>query len=179
MGRRPTRIVVGSDWHIGNIAGLIPQKYNPKSEDPIELAAHLYRKTLWKFHIESLKSLWPIDHFVANGDIIDGTSQVDQSLFESLSFEDLRPFRKLKFYSFTWNLGSIARVGVLHDGDFNVSVFVPVCLHSTLLINPHFFLLCHSVRNRSVHIFANSCKKATTHFSKSLRPSTVKYSLAM
>jgi len=64
------RIVTVNDLHCGNVAGLTPPNFNPRSEE--EEKMFKYRAALYRWYKNEMDKLQPIDICVCNGDAIDG-----------------------------------------------------------------------------------------------------------
>jgi hypothetical protein len=64
------RVLVISDLHCGNVAGLTPPKWNQQSE--VAYKQYCYRRSLWEWYVAEIEKLKPIDICVINGDCIDG-----------------------------------------------------------------------------------------------------------
>jgi hypothetical protein len=69
------RIVIISDLHCGHAVGLTHPDFDGDRRDSLYHKLYLARREYWKFYLDTIKSLRPIDILIVNGDCIEGKGE--------------------------------------------------------------------------------------------------------
>lgn len=69
------RVCVIADLHCGSAVGLTHPDFDGDRRDSLYHKLYLARREYWKFYLDTIKSLKPIDVLIVNGDCIEGKGE--------------------------------------------------------------------------------------------------------
>ncbi len=111
------RIVVIGDTHCGHEFGLTPPAWQYRQDGHPRIAkAAKFQRALWKFAVEALEDLKPIDILIVNGDAIDGKGEKSGGV-EQITTDRLEQCEMAAEYI---NLAQAKQVRILHGTRYHV-----------------------------------------------------------